>query len=349
MPELLHTRAVGLVGRGGAAAALEGLLRAERLVTVAGPGGVGKSALAAEVVRRMRPEPWSAKGTADLATLDIPGLVPHALARALRIDGDPAVPQLPALAAAIGRRPVLLVVDTCERQAAECAATLLHLVRACPELRVLATSRVPLDTPVTFPLPPLTPGGAARLLRTAARALGAPEDPDHEPVRRVCAALGGLPLALRIAAGQLKHHDADDLLSLIGRPEHLLDLPAPMPGLPHRLRTLRASLRWSQRLCPPGERLLWARASVFTGPFTLSDTVTVCADDRLPADELARAFEGLAAHFLFTPEPSSPGAFRMTAATRAYGRHLLERLGEDAEFRRRCLAHCLRNAASSPP
>ncbi|MFE2736033.1 ATP-binding protein [Streptomyces sp. NPDC059349] len=349
MPELLHTRAVGLVGRGGAAAALEGLLRAERLVTVAGPGGVGKSALAAEVVRRMRREPWSAKGTADLATLDIPGLVPHALARALRIDGDPAVPQLPALAAAIGRRPVLLVVDTCERQAAECAATLLHLVQACPELRVLATSRVPLDTPVTFPLPPLTPGGAARLLRTAARALGAPEDPDHEPVRRVCAALGGLPLALRIAAGQLKHHDADDLLSLIGRPEHLLDLPAPMPGLPHRLRTLRASLRWSQRLCPPGERLLWARASVFTGPFTLSDTVTVCADDRLSADELARAFEGLAAHFLFTPEPSSPGAFRMTAATRAYGRHLLERLGEDAEFRRRCLAHCLRNAASSPP
>jgi hypothetical protein len=74
----------------------------------------------------------------------------------------------------------------------------------------------------------------------------------------------------------------------------------------------------------------------------------VCADDRLPADELARAFEGLTALFLFTPEPSSPGAFRMTAATRAYGKHLLERLGEDAEFRRRCLAHCLRNAASSP-
>jgi predicted ATPase len=348
MPELLHTRAVGLVGRGGAAAALEGLLRAERLVTVAGPGGVGKSALATEVVRRMRREPWSAQGTADLAALDIPGLVPHALARALRIDGDPAVPQLPALAAAIGRRPVLLLVDTCERQAAECAATLLHLVQACPELRVLATSRVPLDTPVTFPLPPLTPGGAARLLRTAARALGAPRDPDPDPARRICVALGGLPLALRIAAGQLRRHDADDLLSLIGRPELLLDLPSPTSGLPHRLRTLRASLRWSQRLCPPGERLLWARASVFTGPFTLSDTVTVCADDRLPADELARAFEGLTAHFLFTPEPSSPGAFRMTAATRAYGKHLLERLGEDAEFRRRCLAHCLRNTASSP-
>ncbi|MFE6962856.1 ATP-binding protein [Streptomyces sp. NPDC057696] len=348
MPELLHTRAVGLVGRGDAVAALEGLLRAERLVTVAGPGGVGKSALAAEVVRRMRREPWSATGTADLATLDIPGLVPGALTRALRIDGDPAVPQLPALAAAIGRRPVLLVVDTCERQAAECAATLLHLVQTCPELRVLATSRVPLDTPVTFPLPPLTPGGAARLLRTAARALDAPRDPDPEQARRICAALGGLPLALRVAAGQLKRHDADDLLSLIGHPERLLDLPAPMPALPHRLRTLRASLRWSQRLSPPGERLLWARASVFTGPFTLSDTVTVCADDRLPADELARAFEGLTAHFLFTPEPSSPGAYRMTAATRAYGRHLLERLGEDAEFRRRCLAHCLHNAPVSP-
>ncbi|RFC72953.1 hypothetical protein [Streptomyces sp. AcE210] len=348
MPELLHTRAVGLVGRGGATAALEGLLRAERLVTVAGPGGVGKSALAAEVVRRTRREPWSATGTADLATLDIPGLVPHALARALRIDGDPAAAPLPALAAAIGRRPVLLVVDTCERQAAECAATLLHLVQTCPELRVLATSRVPLDTPVTFPLTPLTPGGAARLLRTAARALGAPRDPDPEQARRICAALGGLPLALRIAAGRLQRDDADDLLSLIGHPERLLDLPAPMPALPHRQRTLRASLRWSQRLCPPGERLLWARASVFTGPFTLSDTVTVCADDRLPADELARAFEGLTAHSLFTPEPSSPGAFRMTAATRAYGRHLLERLGEDAEFRRRCLAHCLHNAPVSP-
>ncbi|MEU8488193.1 hypothetical protein [Streptomyces sp. NPDC048641] len=348
MPELLHTRATGLVGRDGAAAALEALLRENRLITVTGPGGVGKSALAAEVVRRKRREPWSATGTADLAALDISGLVPNALARALLIDGDPAVPQLPALTAAIGRRPVLLVVDTCERRAEECTATLLHLVQACPELRVLATSRVPLDTPVTFPLAPLTPGGAARLLTTAARALGAPRDPGPEPARRICAALGGLPLALRIAAGQLKRHDADDLLSLIGRPERLLDLPAPMPGLPHRLRTLRASLRWSQRLCPPGERLLWARASVFTGPFSLADTVTVCADDRLPPDELARAFEGLAAHRLITPEPSGSGAFRMTAATRAYGKHLLERLGEDAEFRRRCLAHCLHNAPGLP-
>ena len=338
MRELLDTRSAELVGRESAAAELEALLREKRLVTVVGPGGVGKSALAAEVVRRMLREPWAAVGTADLAGLDVRGLVPHRIARALRIDG---AGELPALAAAIGRRPVLLVVDTCGREAEECAETLTRLVEACPALHILATSRVPLATPDTYPLAPLAPDSAVRLLTSAARDLGATEDPDPDLAHRICAALDDLPLGLRIAAGQLAHRDADDLLTLICRPEHLLDLPAPMPELPHRLRTLRGSLRWSVRLCTPGERLLWARAGLFTRPFTLTDTVTVCADDRLPPDELALAFKGLADHSLITPDPSRPHTFRMPTAPRAYGKQMLERLGEDAEFRRRCLTHCL--------
>ncbi|MFF2508846.1 AAA family ATPase [Streptomyces sp. NPDC058067] len=344
MRELLETRSAGLVGRDGAAAELESLLRAKRLVTVVGPGGVGKSALAAQVAGRLLDEPWAAAGTADLAALDVPGLVPHNLARALRIDGSPALPQLPALAAEIGRRPVLLVVDTCERLAEESAETLEQLVDACPALHVLATSRIPSAAPGTFPLAPLAPDSAVPLLTSAAREAGAPEDPDPDLAHRICASLDGLPLALRIAAGQLAHRDADDLLTLIGRPGQLLDLPAPMPELPHRLRTLRGSLCWSVRLCTPGERLLWARAGVFTGPFTRADAVTVCADDRLPPDDLAVAFDGLAAHSLITPVPSGSGAFRMSAATRAYGKQMLELLGEDAEFRHRCLAHCLQEA-----
>ncbi|MEU6662358.1 hypothetical protein [Streptomyces sp. NPDC046821] len=342
MRQLLDTRSAGLIGRESAAAELESLLREKRLVTVVGPGGVGKTALAAQVGGRLLDEPWAAAGTADLAPLDVPGLVPHSLARALRIDGSTALPQLPALADAIGRRPMLLVVDTCDRRAEECGETLAQLVEACPALHVLATSRIPLAASDTFPLASPAPDTGVQLLTSAAREAGATEDPDPDLARRICAALDGLPLALRIAGGQLAHRDADDLLTLIGRPDQLLDLPAPMPGLPYRLRTLRGSLCWSVRLCSPGERLLWARAGVFTGPFTRDDALTVCADERLPPDDLVLAFDGLANHSLLTPGP--PGTFRMSAATRAYGKQMLELLGEDAEFRRRALTHCLQNA-----
>lgn len=339
----------GLSGRDAAADALETLLRTARLVTVTGPGGVGKSALAAEVAHRTADGRWAAIGFADLAALDDPGLVPHHLARALRLDGDPAGPRLGALVEAVGTRPVLLVVDTCERLAGPCAEIFARLVAECPGLHVLATSRrgAPHAPDGTFPLRPLPLGAATALFRTRAREHGA-EDIGPGPAREICRLLDGLPLAVHTAAAQLARRTAADLLSCLSRPEYVLDLPVPLPGLPERHRTLRSSMRWSLQLCTPLERLLWARCSVFPSAFTASDADVVCGDERLPPESLAVAFTGLQRQSLILREAAPPSAraapdapFHMARGTRAYGRQWLVELGEERELLRRCLAWSL--------
>ncbi|GCD36101.1 transcriptional regulator [Streptomyces chrestomyceticus JCM 4735] len=342
----------GLSGRDAVADALEALLRATRLVTVTGPGGVGKSALAAEVAHRMAGDRWDTVGFGDLAELDDPAPVPHHLARALRLDVAHGRPQLDDLVRAVGTRPVLLVVDTCERLAGPCAEIFARLVTACPGLHILATSRrsAPHAPDGTFPLRPLPLGAATALFRTRAREYGA-EDIGSEAAREICRLLDGLPLAVHIAAAQLARRTAADLLSCLSRPEYVLDLPVPLPGRPERQRTLRGSLGWSLQLCTPLERLLWARCSVFPSAFTASDADVVCGDERLPPESLAVAFGELERQSLILREAAPPGTraapdapFHMPRGARAYGRQWLVDLGEERELLRRCLAWSLSRA-----
>ncbi|MEV0260248.1 hypothetical protein AB0I49_02730 [Streptomyces sp. NPDC050617] len=337
MPDpLVGLDAAALVGRDAEAIEVEGLLREHRLVAVVGPGGVGKSALAADVARRMLPGPWAAVAATDLAGLETPGQVSHWMACALRLRGRPR------LAEAVGERPTLLVVDTCEHLAEECADVLVRLVNACAGMHVLLTSRVPLRTPASYPLRPLDPEAAATLFSRTARRFGASVTPESELARRICISLDGLPLAVQLAAGGLAHRTPDELLPFVSRLRHVLDLTSPVTALPSRQRTLRASLSWSHRLCTPDERLLWARCSVFTDPFTLRDALAVCSDEWLAAGPLVTAFAGLAAQSVLTPEPPPHTAsFRMPRVTRAYGRQRLELLGEEDEFERRCGAWCV--------
>ncbi|MEU6113744.1 hypothetical protein ABZ840_04115 [Streptomyces sp. NPDC047117] len=325
-------------GRHRELAEVEELLRHTRLVTLTGPGGVGKSALAGAVARRSALAPEAVVGRTDLASLGDPGLVPHRLARALRLDGCPGKPQLTALAEALGDCPALLVVDTCEHLAAPGTEVFTELVDACPGLHILATSRTPLKTPGLYALPPLPPEEAAGLFEAHARRLGAEPAPDT--VRRICALVEGLPLAVLIAADQLGHHSADDVLSRLARPEDALDLPASAPGLPGRHRTLRDSLGWSRRLCTAQEQLLWARCSVFPGGFELSHVLEVCGDHRLPPGPLAAAFTGLTWQSLIEPVPddAETTVFRMRRVTRAYGRQQLARSDEERAVTNRFLA-----------
>lgn len=334
-----------VIGRDEILADVGELLQAERLVTLTGPGGVGKSALAAELARRTDPAGWRAVGRTDLGPLADPGLVPHWLARALRLDGDPARPQLAALADAVGGSRVLLVVDTCEHLAESCAKSFTELVAECPGLHVLATSRTAMDTPGRR-IGPMALDDAVGLFEAVVRRLRPTEEVAPGMVRHICALCDGLPLAVRIAAEQLGSRPPADVLSLVSRPEDALDLTAsaPTPGLPARQRTLRASLQWSLRLCTAAERLLWARCSVFPSDFRLADALEVCGDERLPPGPLAAAFTGLGRQALVVPAPreADGSAFRMPRDSRAYGRQWLTRLGEDREFLRRCLLWSLR-------
>ncbi|WP_051871548.1 ATP-binding protein [Streptomyces sclerotialus] len=335
-----NQEAVGLIGRDEVLSELPYLLRTERLVTVSGPGGVGKTALVTELTRRLVPGQWEAVGLADLIRLDDPELLVRQLAAALLRKELPGRPHIEALADALDDMRVLLVVDHCEHLAQACTEVLTELVRRCPELHVLAAGRTRLNTPARYPLRSLTRDEAARLFEAGARQAGVAEPPAPETVQYICGFLDGLPLAVHIAAGQLARHSPEEVLSLVSRSDTVLDLAA--PGLPARQRTLRASLLRTHQLCTPEERLLWARCTVFPGPFTPADALAVCADERLPADALVTALHGLDRHSLLQQEQQA-AAFRMPWSVRAHGRQWLDRLGEEREFLQRCLARMLRD------
>ncbi|GAA0492730.1 ATP-binding protein [Streptomyces olivaceiscleroticus] len=342
MSEASDQAPTDLIGRDQELSEWERLLRTERLVTVSGPGGVGKTALVTELARRIRTGPWQTVARADLVRLDDPRLLTPRLAAALLGDGLPGRPHVGALADALGDTRALLVVDTCEHLADACTDVLTELVHSCPGLHVLAAGRTPMAGPASCPLRPLALDHAIRMFEASVRQWGVAEVPDTDDVQHICGFLDGLPLAVRIAAGQLTHHSPQEVLSLVSRAETLLDLTG--PGLPARQRTLRDSLLRTHQLCTGDERLLWARCSVFPGAFGLSDAAEVCADERLPADALATAFHGLVRHALVQPQERGATTYRMPWSTRAHGRQWLDRLGEEREFLRRCLAWTLREA-----
>lgn len=314
---------MGVIGRWAECGRLDTLLRDERLVAVTGPGGIGKSALVAEVVRRQASSVRRDIRWADFSALSDPALVPRWLAYSLRTSRPSR------------RRRVLLVVETCERAAEASAKALGTLVREQPDLHVVATSRLPLDAPAEVRLESLPIEDAVRLFEMCAPD---PRGQDRETVREICELLDGLPLAIRIAARQLAHRSPEDLLAQLSRPENGLDLLDEEAGRPERQRSLRDSLAWSQRFCTVSERLLWARSSVFPGAFTAEAATEVCADERLSEGAVAEALSGLEAQQLIVTEPESGrGLFRMRREARAFGRQQLLRLGEDREFQRRCI------------
>src|SRR5215470_13659389 len=349
----LPAELTSFVGRRGELAAVRQLLAASRLVTLTGPGGVGKTRLAlraaAGVRRAFRDGVW----LVQLDQLRDEALVAQAVAGALGLQDRAGYIPAAALAEYLAGRQLLLVLDNCEHLVDAAAELADQLLRAAAGLRVLATSRESLtidgETVLAVPpLPvpdsgqPLTAEGlgmfpAARLFaERAAQAVPgfALTGANVAAVAGICRRLEGLPLAIELAAARLPVLSAEQLDARLG--DRLRLLTRAGRARPARQQTLRASVEWSWELCSAAERLLCARCSVFAGGFELDAAEGICADLRLAAGELLELLAALVGKSVLTAAHSEGVArYRLPEPLREYGQERLHESGEDAALRRR--------------
>ncbi|MGI5166086.1 BTAD domain-containing putative transcriptional regulator [Spirillospora sp. CA-253888] len=334
-----------LVGRDAAVREVRGLLAAGRLVTLTGPGGVGKTRLALA----------AAAGLEDA----FPGgiwlveLAPHradlaeAVAAVLGVRDVPdpeGRPLADRITGALRGAPALLVLDNCEHVIEPAADLAALLLRGSPGLRVLATSQEPLSVAGErlWPVPPLEPDGAVRLF-TARAAEAAPGAVlDGHAVAAICRRLDGIPLALELAATRLRTMDATELADRLDDRFRLL--AGGNRGLPPRQRTLRAMIDWSWEPLTGAERLVLGRLAVHADGCDLAAARQVCAGGGVRPDDVPDLLGRLAERSLVG---YADGRYRLLESVAAYG---LERLGEEAEaVRARHLDHYLSLAERADP
>ncbi|MFF0473692.1 ATP-binding protein [Streptomyces sp. NPDC004284] len=334
----------GFVGRRTELERVSAALAEHRLVTVTGVGGVGKTRLALRAAHRAADAYPDGAWWTDLGQLADDRLLVALVADSVDLADHTPGAAATGLCRRLADDRLLLVLDSCEHLAEPCARLVTELLAAAPGLTVLATGRRPLGVPgeriiALDPLPPAG-GDALELLRRAAG-----EDfPAAGPAGEICVRLEGIPLALELAAAQIRLQGAEAVRDQLGTrldapPEARFDLLAhPERVWPSRHQTLRAAIGWSHELSAPLERLLWARLSVFRGPFDLASATAVCGGGPLDPTTLPGALDGLVRSSVVRP-PDAAGRFRMLDTIREYGATWLERTGGTGTVADRHAAH----------
>ena len=330
------------VGRQLELAEIAGLLGTERLVTLTGSGGVGKSRLALRAAHAAKAAFPGGTWLVELSELRDPELLTNTVAAATRLTEQTLRPLLQAVCEHLAGAPVLLVLDTCEHVLDECARVVQELLANVEDLRVLATSRQPLGVPgehlLTVSPLPLGERDDAVALFTARAAAAVPSfavtDGNRAHVAAVCARLDGIPLALELAAVRLRGFPLDRLLEGLDSRFDLLVSPA-RPRLA-RHQTLRTAIGWSHELCTPLERLLWARLSVFAGGWDVESAEFVCHGGPLDAEDILALLASLTEKSIVTRDGEGAAVrYRMLDTVRSFGAEWLTGLGEQETVRRR--------------
>ena len=353
----LPAPATSFVGRERDLAQVRALLAEARLVTLVGPGGVGKTRLAAELAVG-----WQAPdGTwlAELAGITDPAEVPAAVCAALGLR-----PAAAELAAQLAGRQLLIVLDNCEHLLDACARLAQEVLGCCPAVRILATSREPLTTageqvyPVApLPVPPPAVGlgeamdvPALRLFadRAAAAVFGFRLTAENLPaVAEICRRLDGLPLAIELACARLRTLPAAELAARLDDRFRLLT-GGSRAALP-RHQTLTAVVGWSWDLLTDAERTLAGRLAVFAGGATPEAAEAVCSDESLQAAAVVGLLGSLAdKSFVQLREAAgAPARYRMLDTIRAYAEAALNEAGESDRFRRAHAGYFLARAQAA--
>ncbi len=343
----LPAEVTSFIGREAELADLGELLSAARLVTVTGPGGVGKTRLA------LRAAAAAADGFPDGVWLleaghvQDPLLLGHCLLEALRLTDSTARPPLEVLVEQLADRRLLLVLDGCEHLVDACAELAGALLRAVPGLRLLATSRAALRitgehllTVAPLPVRPADPADEAAAVRLFADRAAAVlpgfrlTERNTAEITVLCRRLDGIPLAVELAAGRLRTLSVEQILLRLDDRFKLLTSGA-RDALP-RHQTLRTTIGWSHELCSPQERLLWARLTVFSGGFDLEAAEYVCAGDGLVPDTVFELLADLVdKSVLLCEESGAVVRYRLLDTLREYGAQWLRAAGEEHRLRRR--------------
>jgi predicted ATPase/DNA-binding SARP family transcriptional activator len=337
-----------LLGRERELAALADLVRREnaRIVTLTGIGGIGKTRLALELVRRLAPEYRDGCAVAMLATLQDPALVPRAILEAVELPEAGRDPEEELIRTLVDSE-LLLLVDNFE-QVLAAAPVVARLLEAAPGLKMIATSRAPLHVAAEyeFPVPPLAEDEAAELFITRAQAANpsfALSEQNAAAVAELCARLDGLPLAIELAAARSKLLPPAALLARLGNRLELLT--GGRRDAPRHQQTLRTTLDWSYDLLDPEAQRLFAQLGVFAGGCTLASAESVCSVEGSVLEGLATLVDESLVGQRETDEPR----FTMLQLVRDYALERLAASGDGDETRRRHLEHFVTLAERADP
>jgi predicted ATPase/DNA-binding CsgD family transcriptional regulator len=356
-PARLPAEPNSFVGRERDLADLGLLLADVRMLTLCGPGGIGKTRLAGRLAGQMDGKFSGGAWLVELADTQDAALIGPRVAATLGIREEPDRPVTETLTDALRQRQLLLVLDTCEHLI-EAIAELAHrLLADCPAVRIVATSRQPLrvrgetvwrvpplalppaELPLGQPATDLASHEAVRLFldRAAAVRPGFALTPENaDAVSHLCRTLDGMPLAIELAAARMRALSAEQIAARLDDRFGLLasgDRTAPP-----RQQTLRAAVDWSHGLLTHGEQVLLRRLSVFSG-WNLDMAEQVCADDQLPAGDMLDLLAGLIDKSLVTLDGEVDGItrYRLLDTIREYAADRLTASGEEPVIRRRHL------------
>jgi predicted ATPase/class 3 adenylate cyclase len=321
VPTNLPGEVTAFVGRASELERLRGLLGGSRIVTLTGPGGSGKTRLALALAHEVRASFPHGVWFVDLAAVRDPALVEASIGLALGVKETADRPMVEALRVHLRDRIVLLVLDNLEQLLPNAADTVARLVREAPQVRLLVTSRelLRIAGEQGYVVPPLDSDSGVGLFEERARS-HRPDlawTPDTQRIaREICERLGGLPLAIELAAARTRLLSPQQILERLAQ---VLDLGSTARGLPERQRTLRGAIDWSHELLSEPERRLFRRLAVFVGGWTLEAAMAVADPDGDLGLDLLDGTESLADKSLIRPESASAATDTDSGADAADG------------------------------